>query len=959
MTFTYDYNKIRNDLEDDLYNEYPDGATADQIWDLIEDLKSSYMPKEKRKPGSVDMTVLDNPQRLFDDVMSRYVRRIPPQDPAILDGDQKNHVDWLNADIKTDWKYWPRYEKYLLNKKNSMRKSAVKDLDRYTDKVLMRMENPLRQGPWQTKGLVIGNVQSGKTANYTGLICKAADAGYKKFIILTGVIEDLRSQTQGRIDEGFLGYYTGRRDRRKPTGVRDVKIVGSTGSDAPKVSTFTTVDQDFTGNKDDIIVETDISCYVIKKQKDVLEKVFDSLNTPSNYDVPILIIDDEADNASVNALGAKNTNPDQKKSDIRVINGWIRKILNLSSRTAYIGYTATPYANVFINPENYSDEYGSDLFPSDFIISLPIPEGYFGAMHFFGTADESDDDNKEFPGVSLVPVEEYEQLIPPDERRNSLYKPKRTNLPPSLYEAVYSFILATAVRRVRSANGQKNIHNSMLLHVTQYKEVHKQLRKLLEDIIRPIRNGLIDENEETYSLLHDVWIDYNHISQDIREEYHDPLCTDVSWEEVRAVLPAVLDEENFKVLSVNSISEEKLDYTNHPDGLSVIAVGGNSLSRGLTLEGLSISYFLRDAGSYDSLLQMGRWFGYRSGYLDLCRVYIRESIVDKFRIVAAADANLREQIQKMMQKGARPDEYPLMIMENDPRFRACQLSKRRNTTTVEYNNYSGKLVQTTVSWNTPDILKENYGVLEDFIRSLGDPSKMPDFTGKTGHYVWENVDSTKIINGLYAYQHHEDNRSKGKELLNYIRKQNFQKNPELTSWTVAVIQKHRDVKYTNNLAGYPVNLSIRNPEIKDSDVFRNVGSKGIVSKKDESLDLTRNEKAVANALFAAEKAINEAKQKQQKLLDEDIQEIRNQAENQYDETKDDIAAKYYRRVRSIRKGLLLIYLVTWDERKESTPLILFGYSFPDSPTAVSETYRTQSTWIDMIWADKEEEDYES
>lgn len=958
MTFVYDYNKIRNDLEDDLYHEFPEGATAEEIWDLIEDLKVIYLSKEKRNPGSVDMSVLDNPKTLFDDVMSRYVRNLPPQEPAILDGDQKNHVEWLNADVKTSWKYWPRYEKYLLNKKNSMRKSAVKDLNRYTDLVLMRMENPLRSGPWQTKGLVIGNVQSGKTANYTGLICKAADAGYKKIIVLTGTIEDLRSQTQGRIDEGFLGYCTGLRDRKKPTGVCDRKIVGNVGSDAPKISTFTTVDGDFTGNKNDIIVETDISCYVIKKQKDVLEKVYTALNTPSNYDVPFLIIDDEADNASVNALGAKNTGPDQKSSDIRVINGWIRKILNLSSRAAYVGYTATPYSNVFINPENYSDEYGSDLFPSDFIISLPVPEGYFGAMQFFGNDNEFDE-NHEFPGVSIVSVEEYEQLIPLDERRNSLYKPKKTNLPPSLYEAIYSFILATAVRKVRAIHGQKIIHNSMLIHVTQYKEVHKQLRKLIDDIVRSIRNGLIDENQETYSALYDVWTEYDSVSRNIREEYYDSLCTDVSWEEVRVVLPEIIDEDNFKILSVNSISEEKLDYSNYPDGLSVIAIGGNSLSRGLTLEGLSISYFLRDAGSYDSLLQMGRWFGYRSGYLDLCRVYIRKTIVDKFRIVATADANLREQIDKMMRKGARPDEYPLMIMENDSRFRACQISKRRNTSTVEYNGYSGKLVQTTVSWNNPDILKENYGILEDFILSLGAPSETPDFTGKSGHYIWEKVDSSKIISGLWDYHYHDDNRSKGKELLNYIRQQNFQKKPELKTWTVVVIQKHRDVKYTDNLAGYPINLSIRNPEDPNAEVFRNVGSKGIVSKKDESLDLTKTQKAKANAMYVAEKAINEAKQSQQVLPDTVIQDIRDKAENQYDETQDDIAAKYYRQVRDITTGLLLIYLVTWEGRKETTPLILFGYSFPDSPTAISEVYRTQNTWLDRIWADKEEDEYES
>lgn len=954
------YTEIKAEIEDYLAR-YETGVDENKLMEIINLKLSFFRMVETSSPGDVDVEVLNHPETLISDIKNNYWTNITP-DPVCLH-DDTGHVDWKGRWDSIKWKYWERYRKYLRH--TGMKESAVIDLHKWTNYILELMEDPSRKSSFLTKGLVIGHVQSGKTANYIGLITKAADAGYKHIIVLTGILENLRSQTQKRLDAGFLGYSTSEIDFGTRLGVRDEKIVGMSREEdmPPQVSSYTTSDikGDFGGEKWKVrTFPAGPSCFVVKKDKDILPKVLmeilqlsglteDDFKQGKVSDIPLLIIDDEADNASVNAESSKKKTENENTEDIRKINGLIRQILKTSSRAAYVGYTATPYANIFIGRDKYSDNFGKDLFPENFIIALEASQDYFGALKFFG--DKSGEGA--FKGITEITTADYNQLVPPDERKNKLYMPKKSNIPDSLIEAIYTFILVVAVRRIRSRYGKKNINNSMLIHVNQYSEVQNNFKTLMvEHIIPDIRTGLIDDEDqsgEVYSRFREIWLKFNETSGQIREEMEHPdrLCTPVTWEEIAETLPSVIDE-NFKVIAVNSKSGEKLNYNEYPDGLSAICIGGNSLSRGLTLDGLSVSYFVRDAASYDTLMQMGRWFGYRPGYLDLCRVYIRKSTINKFRIVAAADLNLREQIRIMREDKKIPGEYPLMVMENDPHFRACQLSKRRGTKLIQVGDtYSGSLKQTNKAYQDLGILAENHKIMDDFISSLGVPDEKPS-DEKTGNYIWRNVTPEKITEGLSGYIYHNDERNMGKPLFKYINTQ-FDENNELTSWTVALIQK-KDSPHVSTVGGYNITLSGRSSDSQDPTVFSYKASRGIISPSDESLDLTNGEKRLAEAFRIA------TKEKGKPLTPEERDTIRsngNYSETLGEEDNPEYGESYrygtyVRMVRPASRGLMLIYAI---EVKDSVhPLFLQAFSFPGSTTAVPDEdyYRTQEIWLNII-----------
>ena len=295
---------------------------------------------------------------------------------------EKDVKPWLKqhkADI--DWDLWDRYKMHLREKDGYF---LVDNLDDLTDKILDKCVNPKISGSWDRRGMVVGNVQSGKTANYIGLINKATDAGYKLIIVIAGIHNALRSQTQVRIDEGYVGRNSAdilkRLPRKKPVGVGHYKV-------DTEIYSYTS-----SGNQGDFKINTAINLnvpiggksptvLVIKKNKSILENLILWLNKFVQDDengkianVPVLVIDDEADNASVNS---------GTELDVRTINRLIRTLLNLFNQNTFIGYTATPYANLYI-PSSWSEDLetmvknvrlkvGEDLFPRDFIVNIPPP----------------------------------------------------------------------------------------------------------------------------------------------------------------------------------------------------------------------------------------------------------------------------------------------------------------------------------------------------------------------------------------------------------------------------------------------------------------------------------------------------------------------------------------------------------------------------------------------------------
>ncbi len=406
---------------------------------------------------------------------------------TILEDNQKTHIAWLpDRKSQIKWKFWNRYQRYLMEEKG-IHESSIIRIDELTDKVLELLEYPLREGEWDRRGMVVGQVQSGKTSNYTGLICKAADAGYKLVIVLAGMHKSLRSQTQIRLDEGFLGFDT-RRGRKFDTENLRTGVGKLPGEELFAVSSLTSSEDNGDFNKrvaQQVGVlpgGTDPVILVVKKQKSVLANLIKwAISVKGQRDpntdkivvrnIPLLVIDDEADNASVNTNPIPRDENDRPLPDydVSAINGKIRELLHHFEKSAYVGYTATPFANIFIYPDGETTTHGEDLFPRDFIINLPPPPNYVGPSQIFGFTQDDDPDSEKEAGLPIIRIiRDYETLIP--DKHTKFFNPEE--LPESLKRAINAFIISCAARKSR---GETRCHNSMLVHVTRYISVQDKL----------------------------------------------------------------------------------------------------------------------------------------------------------------------------------------------------------------------------------------------------------------------------------------------------------------------------------------------------------------------------------------------------------------------------------------------------------------------------------------------------
>ncbi|HCG9859700.1 TPA: Z1 domain-containing protein [Vibrio parahaemolyticus] len=545
--------------------------------------------------------------------------------------------------------YWKRYEKLLL--KTGLPRDVITGTDIVTDKILGRLGNPKEHSSWDRRGMVVGHVQSGKTLNYTSLICKAADAGYRLIIVVAGIHNNLRNQTQIRIDEGFIGRDTGKTSDKKSGNAKHVIGVGHFDPNRTPVS-LTNTSRDF--NKSTASTNTsEIDSYrvpvvlVIKKNHRTLENLLEWLKDNSArgdkemIDQPMLLIDDEADNASINTKYSNQL--------VTKINGQIRDLLKMFHRSCYVGYTATPFANIFIDPDDNHDVHKEDLFPKDFIIGLDAPTNYFGPKKIF--IDGLPDDEEP---TWLRSISDNEDLLPIKHKiEHETYQ-----LPDSLMFALRAFLLSRAIRNLR---GQSSSHCSMLVNASRFTRVQSQLKNRLHEALERIQNALRVNSSSTSALmdpeikaLFDVW--YTEYAEVGRVEGGE---TKFKWEEIQE---SIFDSiASAKVVEVNSRANE-LDYSNTGDrGQTVIAVGGFSLSRGLTLEGLTVTWFLRNTMMYDTLMQMGRWFGYRNGYEDLCRIWMPDDAIEWYAFIANAAEELHGELKIMEQAKATPEDFGLEV----------------------------------------------------------------------------------------------------------------------------------------------------------------------------------------------------------------------------------------------------------------------------------------------------------
>ena len=571
-------------------------ATDDEITSAIDNITCMPMYKD------VDRILLK------DELLALYSVKVG--DIQILEGKERR-TPWLKAfkaERQSQWKFWTRYSKYLAENKR-FAPSVIAQLDDLTDKVLDKLFNPQRVDiSICKKGLVVGQVQSGKTANYTGLICKAADAGFNFIIVLAGIHNNLRSQTQSRLDEGFLGFDTQntRGFMMNQTTKMGVGLIPgfndviahsyTTSLDTGDFTRRSTNTAGFNFNVQQPIV------LVVKKNSSVLKSLRNWLQTQTTdgriTTKSMLMIDDEADNASV------NTNKADK--DPTAINGYIRDIIALFNRAAYVGYTATPFANIFIPLDD------NDLFPKDFIVNLPVPDNYIGPEKVFGTSAVPDENDELLPIVN--PVTDSDGFVPAKHRKDD-NKPSVEDMPISLKNAIKSFIVTCAIRIAR---GQEKKHNSMLVHITRYQTWQNHVRDIVEQQFRYYKSEIeandpyiMEEFRQMFEVDTPTYKSFCTVTKEIlTSERFSKIDNKIklhTWEEIKPLLYKAV--QKIEVKSINGSSGDSLTYyENEKEGISVIAVGGDKLSRGLTLEGLSVSYFLRASKMYDTLMQMGRWF---------------------------------------------------------------------------------------------------------------------------------------------------------------------------------------------------------------------------------------------------------------------------------------------------------------------------------------------------------------
>jgi len=825
-------------------------------------------------------------------------------DPSIL-RDGKHH-NWLpGRKAQVQWNFWKRYRQYLEDEKTWPAIVTAK-LDKVTDSILGDIGNPVQAGNWDRRGMVVGEVQSGKTANYTGLICKAVDSGYKLIIVLAGMTNDLRSQTQSRLDAEFLGFESEVGKIHSTSSRIGVGKIEDYGQLIAHPLTYSAKDGDFRANKSaNLQLGGTPILLVVKKNASVLGRILTWVKNqgkphPETGEkvvdgIPLLLLDDEADNASVNTKS-----PDE---DPTSINRAIRQILNSFQQRSYVGYTATPFANIFILPdEDPADaKFGPDLFPKGFIYYIPPPTNYLGASRLFGLDENLDGAGKAVEGLPLIcDAEDADVFFPRGHKKNLAV----TALPYSLIRAVKSFIITCAARRAR---GQTEVHNSMLIHVTRFNDVQQQVMGLVDEVLidlsRTIEFNTGAQAAELMDELQELWEEsFVPITNAVLKIADDPQITSLDWNDVRAELLNAVTR--IQVRGINGNAGGVLDYDNNPSGLTVIAVGGDKLSRGLTLEGLSVSYYIRPARNYDTLLQMGRWFGYRPGYLDLCRLYVPEELNGWYQHVAVANEELRREFNFMELGKLTPEEYGLKVRTSPDGLNITAANKIRHGRRMRVS-FAGHLAQTTIFHKDSKVHEDNFDAAEKWLKSLAGAAP-----GKT-RIQWEDVTPEQVTGFLGTYTTHPLCRQAEPDLLiKYIQK--LAGYGELQKWTVVLASSSDAKAKIFPIAGFDVGLVRRGDATPERDLYM-LNNANILSPQDEMIDLS--------------------KEQIQQALHDNIEEWKRGTTRSRKEPVRP-SGPFIRRAREPESALLLLYPIDHEDFREpfsTKPVIGFAISFPGSP----------------------------
>lgn len=670
-----------------------------------------------------------------------YLRRVGDirylRDPPGLQADDL--PGWYAGPCESDDCYWPRLRHSMAGR---LVPDAITDIDRASTKIVSLLPPPGR-AEFHSRGLVLGYVQSGKTANYTAVIAKAADANYKVFIVLSGIHEALRRQTQNRL-YGELCLL-----------------------DPEQWVALTSSTQDFTiraaGNADFFLTQHHDHrvLIVVKKNQSRLRRLIGWLRSARPNVLaacPILVIDDEADQAGVNAS-------DDPVARTR-INQLIIELLQTPPKAAYVGYTATPFANLLID---LSDQ--TDLYPRDFIVDLPRPHGYFGPERIFGRDRLTQEQGDEIDGLDIIrriPDDEV-PLVKPPGRDHQGWSPELTS---SMRDALNYFVLATAARRARN---DPDLHSSMLIHTTMYTDVHEAFRPLVSTWRETLAVGLDDASSGVEQSLEDQWA-----AESGRVDAADLGAPTTTFDQLRPHLRAVV--ETLEVIVENSRSQIRLEYGEV--GRPLVVIGGNTLSRGLTLRGLIVSYFVRSASAYDTLLQMGRWFGYRPGYADLPRVWMTAELEGYFFDLATVEHEIRDDIKLYELEDATPTQFAVRIRTH-PALSITARAKMQ-AAVVSSVSYSGRRPQ-MIYYHHRDAgwLERNRLASWDLLERAIAAGRTIERTS-TAAMIIRSVGVEAVLGFVAAYQFHERAEQLRRPMLEgYIRDQ--VETGELLRWNLAII----------------------------------------------------------------------------------------------------------------------------------------------------------------------------
>lgn len=777
---------------------------------------------------------------------------------------------WWESHDPSEGYYWRRQREYLLDV--VQRTPAVLDsLDDDSDRVLSHLEDPRDSGPdaFNTRGLVLGYVQSGKTANISAVIAKAADVGYQVIIVLSGMHNGLRRQTQQRLD-------------------RELGLVAGIGVGSPEAGrrwlsqTHAGLHGDFQPGTSDanVLQGNEQVIFITKKNAKVLDRLNRFISTAK---VParlaVLIIDDEADQASINTggnrpaeeqppagqedaaaeeqLGAGEEDVSADDLSPSKINAKIRTLINSFQRVAYIGYTATPFANVLINHEATDRKVERDLYPEDFILSLPVKPGYVGTERLFGrgSIDGTPEDEREgLDVIRLIPGAHVAQVHPVGVTVEAF----QPGLPPTLKDALHDWILATGGMLERAA--PRDAPSCMLIHTHQQTRVQNRLWPLLADEIVRLRADW-RYGEQLKPALQQRWdTHFRPITLGIDPDRDRP------FESIEPHLNQLFKHE-IPVLALNSRSTEDLeldedhdlDYERDPNFKGIV-IGGNRLSRGMTLEGLSVSYYVRETAYYDTLLQMARWFGYRESYVDLTRLWTTETLASWFRVLALVEEDLRQQVAQAENEKRSPRQVGYLIRSHPSMMVTAQ--NKMGSGKVDDLSYAGKMIQTSrfhledTAW-----LTGNLEATRRFLGSLGEPGRdrVDKHGDPAGRLLWTGVPAEAIGSLLGEYRSVQDRMTFDSETARrYIAAQND--NGQLRSWQVAIVSPNSrdDVLGDEDLhvSGHDrINLMLRTRLKTDRSsigVLTNPAEKtGPLRQGDEEIGLSDEQIEEARRLFAA------------------------------------------------------------------------------------------------------------